>query len=535
VAGAVAAEPPLPDPPPEPPRPRPRLRRRRPEVAAPSPSSAAGSEREAPAAGEAAGAEISSEADADAAVADRDRPPPEPAPLPDRSLPLGDGPVLSPPAPEAAGSSSVAGRVGFPAGAGAGPDLSVARPGRPGSETCTGPDGSCGSSGSGAAAEPARELPCRERPDVRAAAPESRPPPAGSVSASSGAVSVVTGAEAGRRPPAAARDRRAGSGVSPETRSSVPAEAAGPPEPAARPPAPCEARGSERPCRAGAGEAFSVRSTASAPPSPSVSGALLSVSSLSESVGESADPGPAAAGRRRLRPPREPRRRRLRTTAPSSPPPVGAGAPSPCSGRATATGSSEAGRASGTISSDMETFPRVARQDGAPAPGGRRNRRRGARSRMVGGATGAPIDLVEHRHVTSSERRRSDPPPRRHHTQPSGEQGQGEGRSGGRPGQAAIRKARSATSRRSWSGGPPLRQRGRADNNASAATTRPGEGGGLDRLGQQRFSPRPEGLHHVVASLAVGRGTALVAPGQVRATLAARPTAAKLASIDDPP
>jgi hypothetical protein len=87
----------------------------------------------------------------------------------------------------------------------------------------------------------------------------------------------------------------------------------------------------------------------------------------------------------------------------------------------------------------------------------------------------------------------------------------------------------------SWRGGPPNRQRGRAGNKASAATTRPGEPGGLHRLGQQRFSPRPEGFHHVVTSLAAGRRTAPVPLGQVRATLAAKPTEAKLATIDDPP
>ena len=90
-------------------------------------------------------------------------------------------------------------------------------------------------------------------------------------------------------------------------------------------------------------------------------------------------------------------------------------------------------------------------------------------------------------------------------------------------------------SRHSWPGGPPNRQRGRAGSRGSAATTRPGEPGGLDRLGQQRFSPRPEGLHHVVASLAVGSPAAPVARGHVRATLAASPTAAKQATVDDPP
>src|SRR5205823_6274154 len=136
----------------------------------------------------------------------------------------------------------------------------------------------------------------------------------------------------------------------------------------------------------GAGDALSVRSTAS-PPSPPSS---ASSSSVSE---ESAEPGPADDGRRRLRPPRDPRRRRLRTTTPSSPPPSGAGPPSPWSGRATATGSSEAGRASGTPSSDMEPFRRVARRDGAPAPASRHRGRRGAQSRMVTGAVGALVDL----------------------------------------------------------------------------------------------------------------------------------------------
>jgi hypothetical protein len=228
------------------------------------------------------------------------------------------------------------------------------------------------------------------------------------------------------------------------------------------------------------------------------------VSSLSESD----PPGPVDDGRRRLRPPREPRRRRLRTTTPSSPPALGAGPPSPCSGRATATGSSETGRASGTLSSDMEPFPRVARWDSALAPGGRRtttDAQRGARSRMVVGAVGARIDLVRLRDVMGAERDRSDPPLRRRRTSPPGQQSQGEDRSRGRRQQSRI-----AGSRSSWSGG-------------------------LDRLGQQRFSPRPEGLHHVGASLAVGTAPAPVALRQVRATLAARPTEAKLATIDDPP
>ena len=186
-----------------------------------------------------------------------------------------------------------------------------------------------------------------------------------------------------------------------------------PPE-RARPEFPGAARGCERVCRLGAGEASSVRSTASAL-SP------LSSLSLSESVEESVGPGPEDDGRRRLRPPREPRRRRLRTTWPSSPPPVGAGPPSPCSGRATATGSSEAGWASGTLSSDMETFPCVARWDGAPAPAGGPVGQRGAQSRMVRGTVSAPIDLVKLWDVTSLERCRSHPPPRRQHAQPTGQ------------------------------------------------------------------------------------------------------------------
>src|SRR5437867_2319879 len=154
---------------------------------------------------------------------------------------------------------------------------------------------------------------------------------------------------------------------------------------------------------------------------------------------------------------------------------------------------------------------------------------------MVLGAIGARNDLAKLLHVTRPERHRSVRPPYRQNTQPTGQQSHGEGRSSGRRGQGPNREWHSARRNHSWSGGPPNRQRGRAGSRALAATTRPGEPGGLDRLGQQRFSPRPEGLHHVVASLAVGRGAAPVALGQLRATLAARPTAAKLASIDDPP
>src|SRR5581483_2910265 len=141
---------------------------------------------------------------------------------------------------------------------------------------------------------------------------------------------------------------------------------------------------------------FSVRSTASSSSSD--------VSSSSQSAEESPDPGPADDGRRRLRPPRDPRRRRLRTTTASSPPPVGAGPPSPCSGRARATGSSEAGWTSGTLSSDMEPFPRAARHEGAPAPAGRPGGQRGAQRRMVRGAAGARIDLVKLGDVTTSGR-----------------------------------------------------------------------------------------------------------------------------------
>src|SRR5581483_3353269 len=176
---------------------------------------------------------------------------------------------------------------------------------------------------------------------------------------------------------------------------------------------------------------FSVRSTAS--PSPPSSGPAESSwsSSPSASPAASPDPGPADDGRRRLRPPRDPRRRRLRTVTPSSPPPAGAGPPSPCSGRAMASGSSEAGRTSGTISSDIKPFPHVARRDGAPAPAGRLGGRRGTRSRMVAGALN---DLVKLGDVTSRGRRRPHPPPRRQGPQPTGHQGQGQDRSGGRRG-----------------------------------------------------------------------------------------------------
>src|SRR5918999_1538649 len=132
---------------------------------------------------------------------------------------------------------------------------------------------------------------------------------------------------------------------------------------------------------------------------------------------------------------------------------------------------------------------------------------------MMLGADGARNDLATHRDVTSSGAASlgSTPAPPTH-AQPTGQQSHGEGHSGGRHGRADV-----AMSSSYWPGGPPNRQRG------------------LDRLGRQRFSPRPEGLHHVVASLAAGRGVAPVARGQVRATLAAKPTAAKLATIDDPP
>jgi hypothetical protein len=132
---------------------------------------------------------------------------------------------------------------------------------------------------------------------------------------------------------------------------------------------------------------------------------------------------------------------------------------------------------------------------------------------MMLGADSARNDLAKLWDVTISAARSlgSTPtPPAR--AQPTGQQSHGEGHSGGRRGQARIR-----ISSHYWPGGPPNRQRG------------------LKRLGQQRFSPRPEGFHHVVASLAVGRGTAPVARGQFRATLAAKPTPAKLATIDDPP
>lgn len=132
---------------------------------------------------------------------------------------------------------------------------------------------------------------------------------------------------------------------------------------------------------------------------------------------------------------------------------------------------------------------------------------------MMLGADGARNDLAKHRDVTSSGASSlgSTPAPPTH-AQPTGQQGHGEGHSGGRRGRAGA-----AMSSSYWPGGPPNRQRG------------------LNRLGQQRFSPRPEGFHHVVASVAVGRRATPVARGHLRATLAAKPTAAKLATIDDPP
>ena len=133
---------------------------------------------------------------------------------------------------------------------------------------------------------------------------------------------------------------------------------------------------------------------------------------------------------------------------------------------------------------------------------------------MLLGADGARNDLAKLRDVTSSEAGSlGSPLTPPTHAQPTGQQGHSEGHSGGRHGQTRIE----SIGHDYWSGGPPNRQRG------------------LNRLGQQRFSPRPEGVHHVVASLAAGRGAAPVALGQVRATLAAKPTAAKLATIDDPP
>jgi hypothetical protein len=61
---------------------------------------------------------------------------------------------------------------------------------------------------------------------------------------------------------------------------------------------------------------------------------------------------------------------------------------------------------------------------------------------MVAGAIGALIDLVKLRDVTSLERRRSDPPRRRQHAQPTGQQGQGEDRSGGRRGPSRVAMGR---------------------------------------------------------------------------------------------
>ena len=132
-------------------------------------------------------------------------------------------------------------------------------------------------------------------------------------------------------------------------------------------------------------------------------------------------------------------------------------------------------------------------------------------------ALGARNDLTKLRDVTISRAVSlgSTPTPPTC-AQPTGQESHSEGQSGAR-GQVPKRECGIASNYCYWSGGPPSRQRG------------------LIRLGQQRFSPRPEGLHHVVASLAVGRRAAPVARGQVRATLAASPTAAKLATIDDPP
>src|SRR5687767_9376302 len=124
---------------------------------------------------------------------------------------------------------------------------------------------------------------------------------------------------------------------------------------------------------------------------------------------------------------------------------------------------------------------------------------------MVLGAHGARNDLAKLRYVTNPGTRSpgSTPTPPTH-AQPTAQQSHGEGHSGGRRGRANVTGCSSY-----WPGGPPNRQRG------------------LKRLGRQRFSPRPEGLHHVDASLAAGRRAAPVARGQLRATLAAKPTAAR--------
>src|SRR2546423_8477892 len=111
---------------------------------------------------------------------------------------------------------------------------------------------------------------------------------------------------------------------------------------------------------------------------------------------------------------------------------------------------------------------------------------------MMVGADGARNDLAKLGDVTSfgaaSLGSTLTPPT---HAQPTGQEGHGEGQSGGRRGRTYVAK-------RSHS-----------------------------RSGGSR--------HHVVASLAAGRGAAPGALEQLRATLAANPTAAKLATIDDPP
>ncbi len=110
---------------------------------------------------------------------------------------------------------------------------------------------------------------------------------------------------------------------------------------------------------------------------------------------------------------------------------------------------------------------------------------------MVLGADGARNDLAKLRDVTSSGAASLGSLTAQTHAQPTGQQGHGEGQSEGHRGRACV-----AMRSHSRSGGS---------------------------------------LHHVVASLAVDGRAAPVARGQVRATLAAKPTPAKLATIEDPP
>ena len=283
-------------------------------------------------------------------------------------------------------------------------------------------------------------------------------------------------------------------------------------------------RGAGRPGRGTRTSLSPLPAPASAAPA---AGRLRSspASSPRSSSSTAASSGPEAPisppGRRRLRPPREPRRRRLRTAWPS--PPEGAAGSGPPwfsegSGRSMATGSWEAARASG-VSSDMEPFPPDARRNGAPARCSGRQGHAGARSRTVS-AGGTQIAI-------------GDGCPRQH---PGAEQAQPTlEQCDGSPGGGSGVRAQAAKSRDSWPGKPWGAAAGWVGR--LTATTRPGGPGGLGDPGQQRFVPRPEGLHHVGVSLAGGTATAPVSRTglRLRATLATRPTPAKEAMVAEPP